>query len=153
MFRINFITFFLLFFTLFLNLNARDKNTIHQLEYKDQWGNVVQITGQTKWIIYIKDMESQKKVRNYLENQKEPQKFLDEHQIVIIANIYKMPTLIKKYIAIPRMQKYSYKLLLVNEDNPEKDFPFEQGKITVIKLNNLIVEEFKIIEDIYKFSF
>ena len=53
-----------------------------------------------------------------------------------------MPSLISKFIALPKMKKYPFSVMLLDDTN--KDFfGKEEGKIIVYSLDNLKVTEMK----------
>ena len=53
-----------------------------------------------------------------------------------------MPSLISKFIALPKMKKYPFSVMLLDDTN--KDFfGKEEGKIIVYSLDNLKITEMK----------
>ncbi len=72
-------------------------------------------------------------------NTKNP-KYLEERNAVFIANISKMPGIITKLFAMPKMKKYKHTILLIN-DEEDKRFAQEEEKITVYKLKNGVIEK------------
>jgi len=66
--------------------------------------------------------------------------YLAKHEAVFIANISKMPSLITKYFAMPKLKKYKHQVLLVN-DEADHRFKAKDGKITIYKTKKGVVTE------------
>ena len=56
-----------------------------------------------------------------------------------------MPSLITKFIALPKMKNYSFPILLIDEENKVL-FPVEKDKITIITLDNSKITDVKYIK-------
>jgi len=81
--------------------------------------------------------------------------FLKERQTLFIANISKMPSIIASLFAIPKMQKYKYDILLINDED-DKRFASKESKVTIYEIKNGIIEKIdfnsskEVIENILK---
>ena len=60
---------------------------------------------------------------------------LEKNSAVYVADISGMPSLISKFIALPKMKKYPFSVLLLDDTNKD-NFVKEDGKIIVYSLEN-----------------
>ena len=82
-------------------------------------------------------MKAAKLLTEYLN---ENAKNLDLTKTLIISDISKMPGLVSKMFAIPKMKKYNFKLALDKEGDVTKAWPRQEGVILVMKVDQLKVE-------------
>ena len=61
--------------------------------------------------------------------------FLTKNQTVYVGDISGMPYLISRFFAIPKMQKYQFSILFLDEEN-QKYFDKKEDMITVYTLEN-----------------
>jgi hypothetical protein len=102
-------------------------------EWQDQFDENQQITDSTKKIFFISDMPASKILHGEIENKESD--FLTRHNSIIFSDIHRMPTLISKFVAIPKMKGYKYRMLLIRDEETGKLFPKEPEKITAITLD------------------
>ena len=67
---------------------------------------------------------------------------LEKNGAVYVADISGMPSLISKFIALPKMKKYPFSILLLDDSNKD-NFVKEDGKIIVYSLENGKVTEIR----------
>jgi len=60
---------------------------------------------------------------------------------VYVTDITRMPALITRLFALPSMRKRDYRILLDRDGKATEDFPSEEGKVTVIKLDEGVISE------------
>ncbi len=72
--------------------------------------------------------------------------YLKDNNTVYIADIRGMPRLIGKLIALPKMRKLTYSILLDREQSVTKDFPSEPDKVTLIYINKYNIQEIEIVD-------
>ena len=70
-------------------------------------------------------------IADYLKTQ--PSSFLTQHHSKYISDISTMPSMITSMFALPKMRKYPFSVLLINDDFG-KQFNRLDGKITVLTL-------------------
>lgn len=129
----------LLTFTTYLLANSFNVNdTITPFSLPDQFEKIHSITSETNTLIVSFEKGTGADISDFL-NAKNPE-FLDTHHAAYIANISKMPWLISKIFALPKMQSYKHKILLINDEN-DKRFVAKKGKSTVYKLVNGVVKK------------
>jgi len=72
--------------------------------------------------------------------------FMSGHKVHYISDISSMPSLITKWVALPKMKKLPFKIALVYEEKVADIIQREEGKITVITLNNNHITSVKFLE-------
>lgn len=137
-----------LLLTAFLGLSAFASsltvgNDIPALTIKDQFEKEHTIDATVKTIIFSASKDESTTIKEFL-NSKDKE-FLNTNHIVYVADITAMPSLISKFIALPKMKNYSFPILLVDE-NHKILFPVEKDKITIITLDNSKITDVKFIK-------
>ena len=138
----SFITFTLSFLILFstLTLSAEEPtaptlvvgNVLPEIHYTNQWEEPSPVPVETTKVIFISDMDASKIIHPILE--KEGKGYLESKQAVLISDIHRMPSLISKFVALPKMKSYPYTLRLVREEKIADPFPRTKGSLTLIQL-------------------
>ena len=104
----------------------------------DQFGVYHTVDRHTKTYIVSFEKDTGKDVNTFLASK--PKDYLQKHDAVFIANISKMPALITKYFAMPKLKKYKHRILLINNEDDNR-FRAEDEKITIYKLKNSVVQK------------
>jgi hypothetical protein len=104
----------------------------------DQFGTYHTVDRHTTTIIVSFQKDTGKDVNTFLASK--PKNYLQKHDAVFIANISKMPALITKYFAMPKLKKYKHRILLINNEDDNR-FREEDEKITIYKLENSVVKK------------
>lgn len=112
-------------------------DTLPAFKIENQFEEPAELNAETKWIIFSSDMNAAKMLTEYLN---ENAKNLDLTKTLIISDISKMPGLVSKMFAIPKMKKYNFKLALDKTGEATKSWPRQEGTITVMKVSALKVE-------------
>jgi hypothetical protein len=90
-------------------------------------------TKETKFLLVSHDMETGKRANAVLtEVGKES---MEKQKAVYLANIFGMPG-IGRFFAFPKMRKYSHRIILGDDAALIALFPVQQGKVTVLALND-----------------
>lgn len=137
-----------LLLTIFLGLSAFANsltvgNDLPVLTIKDQFEKEHVVDSTIKTIIFSASKDESTTIKNFL-NTKDKD-FLANNHIAYVADITGMPSLISKFIALPKMRDYSFPILLIDEDNKAL-FPVEEDKITIISLENSKITDVKYIK-------
>lgn len=103
-----------------------------EINYTNQWEGPSPIPADTKKVLFISDMDASKIIHPLLE--KEGKGYLESKQAVLISDIHRMPSLITKFVALPKMKSYPYTLRLVREETLSDPFPRTKGSVTLIHL-------------------
>jgi hypothetical protein len=65
--------------------------------------------------------------------------YLDAHKTVFIADISQMPNFITQAFALPKMRKYTHRVLLIRDEEQGLKFPAQEEKITVMKFQGNVL--------------
>ena len=121
-----------------LGLNAASLNidsSIVDIKIKDQFDKVHTLNSDVKTILFASDKGTSDMLRDYLLPLSEKENILEKNSAVYVADISGMPSLISKFIALPKMKKYPFSVLLLDDTNKD-NFVKEDGKIIVYSLEN-----------------
>ena len=121
-----------------LGLNAASLNvdsTVNDIKIKDQFEKEHTIGTNVKTILFASDKKTSDMLRDYLLPISEKENVLEKNGAVYVADISGMPSLISKFIALPKMKKYPFSILLLDDTN-KANFTKEDGKIIVYSLEN-----------------
>lgn len=119
-----------------LGLNAASLNvdsTVNYIKIKDQFEKEHTIGTNVKTILFASDKKTSDMLRDYLLPISEKENVLEKNGAVYVADISGMPSLISKFIALPKMKKYPFSILLLDDTN-KANFTKEEGKIIVYSL-------------------
>ena len=130
-----------------LGLNAASLNvdsTVNDIKIKDQFEKEHTIGTNVKTILFASDKKTSDMLRDYLLPISEKENVLEKNGAVYVADISGMPSLISKFIALPKMKKYPFSILLLDDTN-KANFAKEDGKIIVYSLEaGKVVKIYKI---------
>jgi len=114
------------------------------LKIKDQFEKEHTVDANTKTILFSATKDESAIIRDFV-NEKGKEEFLKSNNIAYIADITGMPSLITKWFAMPKMKKYEFPILLIDEANKDK-FPVKEDMISVISLEDGKVTEIKYVK-------
>lgn len=106
----------------------------------DQFDQPHTLQANTQWLVLAHDMDSSRVTRDAFEGQTD--ETLKKANIQYYADISGMPGLISSFIAIPKMQKQKYNIVLAKEDNELAFLPSEDDKVSIFKIENGKIVEF-----------
>jgi hypothetical protein len=107
-------------------------STIPRLALEDQHGAAGAIDDTVRIVVLTRDMDAGNVVKETLAD--EEQRFLDEHHAVYVADISRMPALVSRLIAVPRMRGRRYRVFLDRKGDLVSRFPVTDGKPSVVYL-------------------
>lgn len=105
------------------------------LALEDQHGERHTIPTDTRTVIFASDMDASKVVHALLE-QRDPD-WLPRHHAVFIADIHRMPGIITRLFALPKMRRHKYRMLLIRDETTGARFPRKPDELTVLTLDQL----------------
>lgn len=108
------------------------ESQIETFTLDDQHGNQHTIDGGTRAILYAREMEGGKLVKEALSES--GAELLSDADAVYVANVSGMPALIRRIFALPKMRRRGYPVLLDTEGTITRDFPGSEGRATLIQL-------------------
>ncbi len=101
-----------------LGLNAAPlavDSVVDNLKIKDQNEVEKVIDTNVKTILFASDKSTSDMLRDYLLPLSEKENILEKNSAVYVADISGMPSLISKFIALPKMKKYPFSVLLLDD--------------------------------------
>lgn len=110
----------------------------------DQFEKAHTIAADTKTILVAADKDTSEILRDYFLTKEKG--FLEANKAYYVADISGMPSLIAKFFALPKMKKYPFSILLVDE-NQTKEFTKKEGNITVYSVTNGKISDVKYIKN------
>ena len=113
------------------SLNVGD--SIPNITLVDQFEKSITIKKDTKKILDAYDKDISSVLKEFLLSKED--NFLNKNQTVYIGDIRGMPSLISKFFAIPKMKKYPFSILFLDDANEAK-FAKKEDNITVYTLEN-----------------
>ena len=114
---------------------------VDSFQAKDQFEkNYTFKASETRYLLVSHDMETGKKANSALDALGKD--YLPGKKAVYVANIHGMPG-IGRMFAMPKMKKYSHRIILGDDANLIAKFPEEKGKVTVIAISDSKVSSIK----------
>lgn len=101
-----------------------------KLQYNSASDSKLKISDQTKRIIVSFDQESNGLMSAFL--QTKPASYLPSQQTIYIGDIGKMPTLVTKLFAKPRMREYPFTIYLHEDEKLQSWVPHKPNQLTTI---------------------
>ena len=135
-------------FTVFLGLSAIANsltigNNLPTLTIKDQFEKEHTVDANIKTIIFSATKSEGVTIKEFL--LAKDKDYLTTNKAVYIADITGMPSLITKFIAMPKMKDYPFSVLLIDEANKTL-FPVKEDMISIISLENGKVTDIKYVK-------
>ena len=110
---------------------------IPKFEYETQREEKKALSEEVKTLVFTSEMEASKIAHSLFE--KEGEEYLKKNFVFFLSDIHKMPSLITRFVALPKMKKYNYSIHLIKESGQGDIFPKQKAMLTVLKLKNLKV--------------
>ncbi len=135
-------------FTVFLGLSAFANsltigNVFPTLTIKDQFEKDFTVDANIKTIIFSATKTEGTTIKEFLLTKDKD--YLTTNKTVYIADITGMPSLITKFIAMPKMKDYPFSVLLVDEANKGL-FAVKEDMISIISLENGKITDIKYVK-------
>jgi hypothetical protein len=103
----------------------------------DQHGVRVEVGATIRILVLSRDMDGGSVVKEALADA--DQRFLDERAAVYVADISRMPGVVSRLVALPRMRRRPYRVLCDRDGTVAPDLPHADGRATLITLDGLRV--------------
>jgi hypothetical protein len=111
----------------------------------DQHDLAAPINATTRMIVFARDMDAADIVEAALADNGAA--LLSDAGALFVSDIHKMPSLITRLFAVPAMRKRPYRMVLDREGKLTADWPAQEEKVTLIKLDRLEIESVEYIGD------
>lgn len=119
-------------------------DTLVPISLLDQFEKPLNVTAETKVLLFSRDMDGGEIIQAAFADTPDDQR---PANLVYVADISGMPSLIAKYVAVPKMQDYPFTLALDREGEITAVFPVVKGQATIIKLNDLKIQSIEFAQD------
>ena len=135
-------------FTVLLGLSAFANSLtigtdIPTLTVKDQFEKDHTVDANIKTIIFSATKTEGTTIKEFLLTKDKD--YLTTNKAAYVADITGMPSLITKFVAMPKMKSYPFSILLIDEANKTL-FPIKEDMISIISLENGKVTDIKYIK-------
>lgn len=105
---------------------------------ESQFGEPMPPSSATHWILFASDKPASKLITEYLtETNTNP----ETYSVMYVADISKMPSLIFKMMALPKMKKMSFKIALDRDGQVTASWPRHEKKATLIEVKEMKIQK------------
>ena len=101
---------------------------------QDQYDQPFTLDAKTRVLLVARNMDGSKLLKAALENQAKG--YLEARHVVFLADVQRMPSLIGKFIAIPAMRDYSYRVVLDRDGSIAAHYPGAEDKVLWLQLDD-----------------
>jgi hypothetical protein len=120
------------------------ESRIAPFSVEDQYGEMHAIDGSVRAILLGRDMGASDILEDALAES--GRELLTRTGTVYIADVSRMPSFIRRWIAEPKMRRRGYPMLLDRDGDATKELPNEKGKATLIQLDQLEIVKVRYFE-------
>jgi len=121
------------------DLTVKSGDQLDPIALEDQHGNDITINDQTRLVLFTSDMDGGKVVRKVLDDRKDAAELLAGGNAKYVSDISKMPSLVRRMMALPAMRKRPYPIMLDSEGPTTANLPRQKDAVTLISLDALKV--------------
>jgi len=107
-------------------------STLSAIELNTQHGKSVKVANDVKTLIFSVEKAPSDLINSFL--MKQDAKFLANNKAYFIADISRMPSMITKMFAIPKMKKRPYNILLAKNETQVAFIPRKKEFVSVLKI-------------------
>jgi len=118
---------------------AQAEQKLNPTVFMDQWDQPQSLTSDVQWVIFSTTKDGGNWVKTQLEEMGIEN--LKAKKWMYVADVSQMPSLITKFMAIPKMQDYKFSIALEREGDVTADWPKQEDAVNIYKLNALTIEE------------
>lgn len=131
-----------LMMSLSLSAQSAETKTLSQQLFEDQHSENLSLSVSTQWLIFSHDKQGGEWVRDALTELNIDN--LEARGGLYVADVSGMPTIITKLFAMPKMQKYPFRIALDKTGEITADWPRKESTVTLVRLNGLeVIEQVK----------
>jgi hypothetical protein len=114
---------------------------IDDLKLLDQFDKSQQVKDTTRTLVFVFKKDTGHTIREYFKTKSAA--FIEENKIVMVADVSKMPSLIKQFVAIPDLQESDYPILLLDDEALSLSYQNAKNvnKIMIIDLKEKVVQK------------
>ncbi|MGE0483910.1 MAG: hypothetical protein AB7Q81_07210 [Gammaproteobacteria bacterium] len=115
------------------------------MDISDQHGQAGKVDESVRVLMFSRDMTANKLAKKAFLDK--PAGYLDQHHAMYLIDVSGMPGFVTRNFAIPKMQKYGYRIFLDREGNLTTALPSREDLVMVMKLDHLAVESVDFVSD------
>ncbi|MBD3809421.1 MAG: hypothetical protein IE884_02715 [Sulfuricurvum sp.] len=119
--------------------------SVMPLDLSDQFGKRVTLKVMPKTLIMAFEKGTGATVNEYLTAQEKG--YLAKNKAAFVADISQMPKFITESFALPKMRKYTHRVLLIQDEEQGLNFPYQEGKITIMKFRGNFLTKIDFIDN------
>lgn len=101
---------------------------------QDQYANPFPHEDKMEILLYADDMETSRDVRDAIGRVESA--CYEQGQLVFVANVSGMPTLITRMIALPKMRGYGFPIWLDYDGEATEALPLQEDHISIVRVKN-----------------
>lgn len=111
------------------------------LTLEDQHGESRTLDASTRLVIFTGEMQAGDLVKEVLAER--GGEILAERDAVYVADVHRMPALVRRLFALPSLRKRPYPMWLDTEGDATASFPAVEGRPTLLFVDDLVVREIR----------
>jgi hypothetical protein len=115
------------------------------IDINDQHGQAGKVDESVRVLMFSRDMTANKLAKKAFLDK--PAGYLDQHHAMYLIDVSGMPGFVTRNFAIPKMQKYGYRIFLDREGDRTTALPSREDQVMVMKLDHLAVESVDFVSD------
>jgi len=116
-----------------VTLNS-DISLLDKYKFETPHARPMKIPHKTKLVIVAFEKDTGATVNDYLNSK--GKYYLQKNQAIFIADIHKMPSVITRMFALPKMKKYKHLIYLHYGENFQGSIPNKDDEITLLRVQN-----------------
>lgn len=106
--------------------------------FTDQHGRTAALDESVRVLMFSRDMKANKLAKEAF--LPKPPDYLSAAGAMYVIDVSGMPRFVTNNFAIPKMQKYSYRIFLDRDGKATPDLPAQKAQVTVVHLDHLEVK-------------
>ena len=131
----------LLTITLFADYKVGEK--LPDITLQDQFGKTMKVNSNDRLLLLSFEKEVAIETADLLKTKSKG--YLQAHHIKYISDISKMPSFITSMFALPKMKKYPFPVMLIENDFG-KSFAKKEGKVTLYRLKKQKITDIQFVD-------
>ncbi len=114
-------------------------STIEPFTLNEQFGKEHTLENMPKLLICSFGKDTGVLISNYFNAQDTD--YLAKYNVKLMADVSSVPSLLRSTFILPKIKKYNFEILISTDSKFSELFPREEDKLTVLKLENGVVQE------------
>ena len=118
---------------------------LRPIDIADQHDKAGRVDDSVRVLMFSRDMTANKLAKKAFMDK--PADFLPDAHAMYLIDVSGMPGFVTRHFAIPKMQKYGYRIFLDREGELTGTLPSREDQVMVMKLDHLKVESIDFVSD------